>query len=95
MIPELTPVMNTPLFDAEDLVGCTFLMDGREDGQRFHAQIIELIKDHQDQVENQPELIKFRIQLNDKDKLEEIISYNQMLDYISRKENDNDVVWKF
>ena len=42
------------VFNPEDLVGCTFLLDPQEDGQRFRAQIVKLIKDHEENVEENP-----------------------------------------
>ena len=82
-----------PVFNPADLVGRTFLMDQQEDGQRHRARIVKLIQDHEDDVATHPDRIKFMISVND-DKAEEVISYNQMLDHITRDE-ENTVIWKF
>ena len=82
-----------PLFDPEDLVGRTFLMDEREDGQRFRARIVKLLDDHESELHDNPTRIKFLCSVNE-DEAEEIITYNQMLEYITRDE-ENPVVWKF
>ena len=85
---------DSPVFDPNDLVGRTFLMDEQEDGQRHRARIVKLVEDHEDNVKDNPTLIKFVCSVND-DQYEEIITYNQMLDYILRPENDCDYVWKY
>jgi hypothetical protein len=35
-----------PVFNPEDLVGRSFLMDKQADGQQFRGQIVKLIEDH-------------------------------------------------
>jgi hypothetical protein len=72
-----------PIFNPEDLIGRSFLMDEQEDVQKFTEQIVELIEDHESRVEDNPTRIKFRVSVNN-DKAEEIITYNKMLDYITK-----------
>ena len=81
------------IFDPQDLIGRTFLMDKQEDGQRFRARIVELMKDHDSDLTENPTRIKFLCKMNG-DKAEEIITYNQMLDYISHDE-ENPVTWRY
>jgi hypothetical protein len=38
----------SPIFNPEDLIGRTFLMDEQEDDQKFRGRIVELIEDHDD-----------------------------------------------
>jgi hypothetical protein len=38
------------IVDPQELLGCTFLMDTQEDGQRFRARIVECISDHESNV---------------------------------------------
>ncbi len=83
----------TPIFHPEDLVGRTFLLDPQEDGQRHRARIVKVIQDHEDDLMQDPMRIKFLCSVNN-DTAEEVISYNQMLDFITRDE-ENPVVWKF
>jgi hypothetical protein len=71
-----------PVFNSEDLIVCSFLMDEQEDRQKFRGQIIELIEDHESRVEDNPTLIMFRVSVNN-DKAKEIITYNKMLEYIT------------
>jgi hypothetical protein len=82
-----------PAFNPEDLIGPTFLMDEKEDGQKHRGQIVELIEDHESLLEENPTRIKFRVSVSN-DKAEEIITYNKMLEYIT-KDEDSDIIWKF
>jgi hypothetical protein len=41
-----------PIFNPEDLIGRSFLMDKQEDGPKFRGQIVELIEDHEFSVED-------------------------------------------
>jgi hypothetical protein len=84
---------SAPIFDPGDLVGRTFLLDKQEDGQRFQARIVKIVEDHESELQENPTRIKFLCSVNG-NQAEEIITYNQMLDYISRDEEDP-VVWKF
>ena len=83
----------SPIFNPEDLVGRTFLMDAQEDGQWFRARIVKLVEDHDSSLQENPVRIKFVCSVND-DQAEEVFTYNQLVDYVSRDE-DNDIVWKF
>ncbi|MEL7196229.1 MAG: reverse transcriptase domain-containing protein [Bacteroidota bacterium] len=85
-----------PVFSPSDLVGRTFLMDEQEDGQRLRARIIEAIEDHETSVEQNPTKIRFRCSLEggNLDAMEELIAYNEVVDYITR-DDETDIVWKF
>ena len=85
---------NTPIFSPHDLVGRTFLKDKQEDGQRHRMKIAKFIDDFENDVAQNPTRIKFLCQRVDGDAAEEIITYNQMLDFITRDE-DTDIAWKF
>jgi hypothetical protein len=76
-----------------NLIGRSFLMDEQEDGQKFRGRIVGLIEDHESRVEDNPTRIKFRVSVNS-DKAEEIITYNNMLEYIP-KDDESDIRWKF
>jgi hypothetical protein len=83
----------SPIFNPEDLIGLTFLMDEQADGQKCRGRIVELIEDHESKLEDNPTRIKFRVSVNE-DKAEEIITYNKMLEYIT-KDEESDIQWKF
>ena len=66
-------------------------MDEQEDGQRFRATIVEKLDDYDSDLASNPTRIKFLCKVNDE---EEIITYNEMLEYIQRDE-ESDIVWKY
>jgi hypothetical protein len=82
------------VFNPDDLVGRTFLLDPQEDGQQFRARIVKLIKDHEEKVEENPTKLKFLLSVNN-DKAEEVITYNQLLEFLGKQDEDNNIVWKF
>jgi hypothetical protein len=82
-----------PIINPEELIGRTLLLDKQDDGQQFCARIVKLIDDHISQLENDKDRMKDLLSL-DEDSREEVITYNQLLDYLAR-DNDNDIVWKF
>ena len=82
-----------PVFDPSDLVGRTFLMDPKEDGQRARARIVEALEDHEADLEQNPTRVKFKVSVND-DQFEEVLTYSEVLDYIQQDE-ENEIVWKF
>ena len=49
-------------------------MDAQPDGLKFRATIFEAIPQHQQDHANQPELVKFRIAVNE-DQFEEFVTY--------------------
>ena len=87
------PPLQIPIVNPEDLVGRTFLLDKQEDSQQFRAKVIKLMDNHSEDLEDDKTRIKFLLNVND-DTSEEIISYNQLLNFMS-KDTENDVMWKF
>ena len=78
--------------DIPNLLGRSFLLPPQDNGERHMAKIID-IDDHGQPLED----IKFKLKIN-KDQAEEIMSYNQLLDYIQKgtdAEEDPDSVFKF
>jgi hypothetical protein len=47
------------IVDPQELLGCTFLMDTHEDGQRFRARTVECISDHESNVRHSDDHVKF------------------------------------
>ena len=76
-----------------DLIGRTFLLPEQEDGQCFHAAIVECISQHEDQLSSDPKHIKFRCSIND-DEYEDILSYQEIMDYIC-KDDEEHIYWHF
>jgi hypothetical protein len=81
------------LVSLEDLVGRTFLLDPDPEGQRFRARITDLVDKHDNDVINNPERVKFLCKL-DQDDREELLTYNQVMDYLNR-DAENPNVWKY
>ena len=78
--------------DIPNHLGRSFLLPPEDNGERHMAKIIE-IDDHGQTLEN----IKFKLKIN-KDQAEEIMSYNQLMDYIQKgtdAEEDPDSLFKF
>ena len=89
----LTTLSPTPIVDPDDLVGRTFLLDKQSDGQQSRARIVKMIDDYDYKLDNDKDRIKFLLSV-DEDTSEEVITYNQLLDYLAKNDN-NDVIWKF
>ena len=78
--------------DIPNLLGRSFLLPPEDNGDRHMAKIID-IDDHGQPLED----IKFKLKIN-KDQAEEIMSYNQLMDYIQKgtdAEEDPDSLFKF
>ena len=78
--------------DIPNLLGRSFLLPPEDNGERHMAKVID-IDDHGQTLED----IKFKLKIN-KDQAEEIMSYNQLMDYIQKKtdaEEDPDSLFKF
>ena len=78
--------------DIPNLLGRSFLLPPEDSGERHMAKVID-IDDHGQTLED----IKFKLKIN-KDQAEEIISYNQLMDYIQKgtdAEEDPDSLFKF
>ena len=82
-----------PTFEPTDLIGRTFLLPPEEDGQRFRGKIIESILENEEELNNQPDRIKFRCSIND-EQFEEILSYNEILSMIEKDETEEGL-WHF
>ena len=78
--------------DIPNLLGRSFLLPPEDNGERHMAKVID-IDDHGQTLDD----IKFKLKIN-KDQAEEIMSYNQLMDYIQKgtdAEEDPDSLFKF
>ena len=78
--------------DIPNLLGRSFLLPPEDNGERHMAKIID-IDDHGQPLED----IEFKLKIN-KDQAEEIMSYNQLMDYIQNgtdAEEDPDSLFEF
>ena len=94
---ELTPVLKSPdgersqakplpVFDPSDLIGRTFLIKHKGDGEPATAKIIKEITDRDSRLADQPERKCFLASINDNE-FQEVVSYNKILDHITRQED--------
>jgi hypothetical protein len=87
---------DTVIVDPQEPLGCTFLMDTQEDGQRFRARIVECISDHESNVCRSDDHVKFRISVNeDEYEYKETITYNELMDFIEKNQENDAIVWQF
>ena len=82
-----------PVIDPDDLVGRTFLLN-KEDGQRLRARIVKALDDFEGDLARDSSRLKFVCSMND-DTIEEIFTYNELLDHINNSEEDDLIEWKF
>ena len=79
-----------PTFDPEDLIGRTFLLPPEENGERHRVNVTRKVVKIIDQDEgHRIENINFTLDIGN-GKVEELISYNQLLDYLETAQ-DNDL----
>jgi hypothetical protein len=62
----------SPLFNPQDLIGWSFLMDKQSNRQKLRATVIQLLEYHESSLEDNPTQIKFKVSLN-KDQQDDIM----------------------
>ena len=80
-----------PIIDPEELVG-KVLSVTKEDGETTRIKVTEAISDHHDTNSVYKLTVKFKCSVNN-DAYEEVLSYNQILEYLAKE--DNTIVWNF
>ena len=88
-----TDYRTTTLFPQE-MIGRTYLRHPEEDGQRFRAKVVDYIEEYEGQLEQEPDRLKFRIEVGDRG-LEEMVSYNDMCEFIEEQTQNEDGTWQF
>jgi hypothetical protein len=73
----------------KDLIGRTFLMDSEEDGQRFRARVVRAVVDKEEELKKGLEYMKFICEVLHST-VDEILTYNDILDHIEKDNNDID-----
>jgi hypothetical protein len=92
--PVNTEVPNMMLIKPEDLIGRTFLTEPKDDGHRYRARIVEAVDEHLQDVDDNPEHIRFKCSIND-DQFEEIMAYNDIIQRIEQDDSEDTTVWKY
>jgi hypothetical protein len=54
----------SPVFNPQDLIGRSFLMDEQPDGQRAKGEIVQLIEYLESSLEENPTMVQFRVSVN-------------------------------
>ena len=78
-----TPPMSIINFD--DLLGRTFLLPMDENGERKRATISEHVKDLYQQQVSREDQLRFKLKI-DGDQLDDLISYNQLVEYLEDRQ---------
>jgi hypothetical protein len=88
------PDYRTATIFPQDLIGRTFLKNPEEDGQRFRAKVVDYIEEYEGQLEQEPDRVKFRAKVGDNG-LEEMVTYNDMCEFIEEQVQNEDGTWRF
>ena len=83
--PILKPL---PGFNPSELIGRSYLGLPTDDNQKFRMRIIKAISDCQENIDKHPEKMKFLVQ--GKDKIEEILTYHDIIEHIQRNNSDEE-----
>jgi len=89
---DVTPTM-VPI-DTSDLIGRTFLKDG-PDGTRLRFRIAEQLDQFMSNHQQNRQLVRFKSNLRDDKKYEEIITYGKILQHLERDQDKPDILWRF
>jgi hypothetical protein len=82
--------------DPNDILNRTYLTQPDESGQRFRARVVQQINQYNDELKGSPEYIKFLVTIDNQDKADEIISYNDIVNFLEEEMSDtNEPMWKF
>jgi hypothetical protein len=90
---DTVPQTQLEIIDPGELIGRTFLTEPQEDGQRFRARIVRAIDDNEQELEDNPDRIKFVCSMNN-DAFEDIVAYSDIIQHLERDEDDGHV-WHF
>ena len=77
--------------DVEDLIGKSFDLS-QDDGTTSKITVVDAIKNHEENTKQSSIHTKFKIK-HSKDKYEEIITYNELMDHLSKLE-DGAIMWE-
>ena len=78
-----------PTFDTADLIGRTFLLPPEENGERHRAKVTRKVVEISDQENgHRVESINFILDIGN-GKVEELISYNQLLEHLQTAQDNN------
>ena len=85
-------------FTVDDLIGRSFLLPSDQDcHKKTRATVIKKNEELDQDSANREEHIKFLLKLNNQEDVEQVITYNQLLDYLEKDESQliEDAYWSF
>ena len=82
-----------PIIDPSDLVGRSFLHT-EEDGQRLRVKMVKAIETYEDELNKNSARREF-ICSTKEDQVEEILTYNEILELIEQQQDEDAVEWRF
>lgn len=82
-----------PIIEPEDMIGRTFLQRPEKDGTRNRAKIVEVLKEKDAHIANDPTMRRFRVSVND-EVLEEVFAYNDIIKHLE-DDLEGEGVWKY
>ena len=81
------------VIDPDDLIGRTYITSPADDGSQHRIKIVEKLDVLADEMNSMPEMQRFRA-TNDKETIEEIVTYNQILQRLEKDDGELGE-WKF
>ena len=87
-----------PSFTVDDLIGRSFLLpSGQASHEKTRATVTKKIEELDQDSANKAEHIKFLLKLNNQEDVEQVITYNQLLNYLEKDESQlmEDAYWSF
>ena len=85
-------------FTLDDLIGRSFLIPSDQDPHaKTRATVIKKIEELDQDSTNREEHIKFLLKLNNKEDVKQVITYDQLLDYLEKDESQlmENAYWSF
>ena len=82
----------------DDLIGRSFLLpSGQDPHKKKRTTVIKKIEELDQDSANRGEHTKFLLKLNNQEDVEQVITYNQLLDYLEKDESQlmEDAYWSF
>ena len=75
-------------FTVDDLIGRSFLLPfGQDSHEKTRAMVTKKIEELDQDSANRGEQIKFLLKLNNQEDVEQVITYDQLLDYLEKDES--------
>ena len=92
--PDPSHIKPMPEFGPDDLIGRTFLLPPQENGERLRAKVtMKVVEEIEAEDDNRIPNINFILDIGE-GKVEELITYNQLLDHLEQAEEEENFMDK-